>query len=226
MKKTTSAKSGTGTTKRDKSLSETAYELLKERLISAKYVPGQFLQETQISQDLALGRTPVNHALHRLQQEGLLEVIPRKGIIVRSDSLSEIYLALEARMVVEPYCARLCAERITAADYEQLESLNNQYEATRIGADKARLMEIDRQFHTKIVEISGNTLLADFLRTVHERMSRIWFLPLWQFNDFSVTGNEHASILDALKRRDAVVASEAMEKHIESLRQRIMAASS
>ncbi|MBD9627080.1 GntR family transcriptional regulator [Ensifer sp. ENS06] len=216
-----SAKDGSGG---PKTLSETAYGLLKDRLISAKYVPGQFLQETQITADLGLGRTPVNHALHRLQQEGLVEIIPRKGILVRAESLTEIYVALEARMVVEPYCAGLCAERLTAANLEELEKISAEYERVRITSDKARLMELDRQFHTKIAEISGNNLIADFLRSVHERMSRIWFLPLWQFHDFSLTGNEHDSILNTIRERDGNAAKAAMAEHIESLRQRIMAA--
>ena len=207
-----------------KTLSETAYDLLKDKLISAKYVPGQFLQETQISADLNLGRTPVNHALHRLQQEGLVEIILRKGILVRAESLSEIYLALEARTVVEPYCAGLCAQRLTDIELAELEAINTEYEKVRSTADKVRLMELDRQFHTKIAEISGNSLIADFLRSVHERMSRIWFLPLWQFHDFSLTGNEHESILNAMRERNGEAADDAMARHIESLRQRIMAA--
>lgn len=71
-------------------------------------------------------------------------------------------------------------------------------------------MELDRQFHTKIAEISGNSQIADFLRSVHECMSRIWFLPLWQFHDFGLTGDEHASILAAMRERDSKAADDAM----------------
>lgn len=224
MKKKTIVKPAKAPSNGSRPLSEMAYNLLKDKLISAQYVPGQFLQETQISADLNLGRTPVNHALHRLQQEGLVEIIPRKGIIVRAESLSEIYLALEARTVVEPYCAGLCAERRSDVDLADLETINADYERLRTTGDKVRLMELDRQFHTKIAEISGNSLIADFLRSVHERMSRIWFLPLWQFHDFGLTGDEHASILAAMRERDSKAANDAMARHIESLRQRIMSA--
>lgn len=90
-------------------------------------------------------------------------------------------------------------------------------------SNKIRLMEADRQFHTKIAEISGNSLIADFLRSVHERMSRIWLLPLWQFHDFSLTGNEHETILNVMRERNGKAVDDAMARHTESLRQRIMA---
>lgn len=215
---------GRAVAKAPKNLSEQAYEQIKEKLISAQYVPGQFLQETQVSNDLRLGRTPVHQALHRLQQEGLVEIIPRKGVLVRSDSLSEIFLALEARALVEPYCAAQCAEKIQDGDLEALRDLYANYEELRGSASKTKLMELDRQFHVKVAEATGNRLLADFLRSIHERMSRIWFLPLWQFHDFKLTGNEHGNLLAAIVDRNPKAAAEAMSAHIESLRRRIMEA--
>lgn len=206
-----------------RTLSEVAYERLKDKLISAQYVPGQFLQETQVAADLELGRTPVNHALHRLQQEGLLEIIPRKGILVRADSLSEIYLALEVRTLMEPYLAAACAERIDESQMREIDAINAEYESVRATGDKNRLMELDRAFHYKIAEIAGNKLLSDFLRSIHERMSRIWFLPLWQFHDFRVTAREHDDIIGAIRLKNPKAASSAMTAHLESLRQRIMA---
>ncbi len=209
-----------------KTLSDKAYEQIKDRLVSAKYVPGQFLQEAQICADLKLGRTPVHQALHRLQQEGLVEIIPRKGILVKSDSLSEIFLALEVRALVEPYCAALCAEKATQADINALRDLLDEYDAKRESANKSKLMEMDRRLHTMIAEIAGNHLLADFLRPIHERMSRIWFLPHWQFHDFGLTGSEHGALFEAIEKRDAEGASAAMKEHVDSLRRRIMEAGS
>ncbi|TPN85667.1 GntR family transcriptional regulator [Mesorhizobium sp. CU2] len=223
-RKPAASRGGRATSVPTKNLTEQAYEQIKEKLISAQYVPGQFLQETQVSSDLGLGRTPVHQALHRLQQEGLVEIIPRKGVLVRSDSLSEIFLALEARALVEPYCAAQCAEKIRDHDLVALKEIYGSYEALRDSANTTKLMELDRQFHVKVAEATGNRLLADFLKSIHERMSRIWFLPLWQFHDFKLTGNEHGSLLAAIVNRDPKAAAEAMSAHIESLRRRIMEA--
>lgn len=207
-----------------RTLSETAYAILKEKLISAHYVPGQFLQEAQVVEDLGMGRTPVHQALHRLHQEGLIEIIPRKGVLVQSDSLSEIHLALETRLLIEPFCAGLTAERRTPEQLAELESLNRLFDDNQADLSKKALMELDRTFHARIATFSGNHLLAEFQRGVHDRMSRIWFLPTWHFHDFNMTSNEHAAIIDTIRARDSVAASAAMRSHIESLRVRIISA--
>lgn len=207
-----------------RTLAETAYGILKEKLISAQYVPGQFLQEAQVVEDLGMGRTPVHQALHRLQQEGLIEIIPRKGILVQADSLSEIHLALETRLLIEPFCAGLAAERRTAGQLAELEAICAAFGDGQADLGKKALMEMDRTFHARIAQFSGNHLLADFQRGVHDRMSRIWFLPTWHFHDFDMTGQEHAAILEAIRNRDAAAASAAMRAHVESLRLRIISA--
>lgn len=203
-------------------LADKAYEQVKDRLISAAYVPGQFLQEAQVCADLKLGRTPVHQALHRLQQEGLVEIIPRKGILVKSDSLSEIFLALEVRELVEPYCAALCAKKATDADIATMRGLLEEYESKRGQANKTELMKMDRRLHTMITEVAGNHLLTDFLRPIHERMSRIWFLPHWQNHDFRRTGSEHDALFKAIRNHDAKAAREGMKAHLASLRRRII----
>lgn len=209
-----------------KTLQSRAYDLIKERLVSARYVPGQFLQESAICDELKLGRTPVHQALHQLQQEGLLEIIPRKGIFIKVETLAEIFTALEMRALIEPYCASQCAERITLADIAELRETLNEYEKLKEKSDAVRLMELDRRFHTTIARIAGNKLIVDVLRPIHERMSRMWFMPHWQFTDYDLTSAEHGALLAALERRDAVAAGEAMKTHIESLRKRILATGS
>ena len=199
-----------------KPLADRAYEQLKERIISARYLPGQFLQEGKICADLKIGRTPVHQALHRLHQEGLVEIIPRKGILINADSLSEILTALEARLLVEPYCAQQCAEKASLADIRIIEGLHEEYRRLKGEADKHKLMELDRRLHTQIGMIAGNWMLSDFLRPIHERMSRIWFLPHWQSHDFGTTGDEHDALLRAIKHRDGKAASAAMKTHLES----------
>ncbi len=205
-----------------KPLADRAYEALKERIISARYLPGQFLQEGKICADLKIGRTPVHQALHRLHQEGLVEIIPRKGILINADSLSEILTALEARLLVEPYCAQQCAEKASLADIRMIEALHEEYRRLKGDADKHKLMELDRKLHTHIALIAGNWMLSDFLRPIHERMSRIWFLPHWQSHDFGTTGDEHDTLLRSIKVRDGKGAAAAMKTHLESLKKRIL----
>lgn len=203
-------------------LADQAYALLKGQIIEARYLPGQFLQEAQICADLGIGRTPVRQALQRLSHEGLLDVIHRKGVMVRSDTLTEILLALEARMLVEPYCAGRCAERASSIELDLLEKLHHQYAQVRQSGNRHMMMEIDRQLHILIGNVAGNKLLLELLRPIQERMSRLWFLPHWQIDDFGATADEHDALIDAIRMRQPEAASTAMRTHLESLKDRIM----
>src|ERR1700704_986824 len=83
------------------SLTQRAYEAIKEKVITLYFLPGQYLNEAAICDLLNMGRTPVHQALQRLQQEGLIDVVPRKGVIIQPDSISQIIEFLDARLTVE-----------------------------------------------------------------------------------------------------------------------------
>lgn len=210
---------------RKNSLTERAYQEIKSRILTAQYEPGQFLQENAICADIGIGRTPVHQALQRLMQEDLLEVIPRKGILIRLDSLNEIMMALEIRSVLEPHCAAKAAARLTAVELAELRQiLDETIKATKSGSKDA-LMVRDRRFHSIVTGAAGNPLIADFLQPVHERLNRLWFQPQWSPQDFALTEGEHEAIYDALLARDPERASAAMREHIRSLHDRLLSSS-
>lgn len=203
------------------SLADKAYEAVKRRIITLEFRPGQYLNETTVCKLLRIGRTPVHQAMHRLMLDGLVEIIPRKGVIVRSESIDEVFDLMEARWVVEPYCAGLAAEQTTAKDAEELEHLLT---TARQHLDTNAIegfMSMDRAFHARIARV-GNTILGEMLRTLHERSARIWFLNVWTHEDFAATQAEHEAILGAIRNGDKEGAAGAMRDHLTSLRRRII----
>lgn len=94
-----------------RSLRDTAYEAIKQRIIMCVFRPGEALSEAQVAASLGLGRTPVRQAFDRLMRDGLVEVLPRKGIIVRPITQDEVRDMVEVRLLNESFCARLAAER-------------------------------------------------------------------------------------------------------------------
>ena len=92
------------------SLRDAAYEAIKHRIITCAFRPGEYINELQLSALLNIGRTPVHQALDRLMVEGMVEVIPRKGVIVKPVSLNEVLQIIEVRLINEPLGARLAAE--------------------------------------------------------------------------------------------------------------------
>ena len=211
-------------TSQKSSLADMAFEAIKEKILKLYFLPGQYLNEGALCALLKVGRTPVHQALQRLQHEGLVEIMPRKGVIVQPGSISEILKILDSRATVESELARNAAERATAKDAEELKALAG------IGATDGKPSELDafiaadRAFHRKFAELAENPVLSDFARSLHERSIRYWYLHLWQTLDDTATIKQHRTIADAIGRRDADAAADAVRAHIESLRTRLMQA--
>src|SRR5580692_229521 len=102
------------------SLRDAAYEAIKHRIITCAFRPGEYINELQLSALLNIGRTPVHQALDRLMIEGMVEVIPRKGVIVKPVSLNEVLQIIEVRLINEPFGARLAAEHANDTDLAEL----------------------------------------------------------------------------------------------------------
>src|SRR5262245_57099841 len=203
-------------------LSERAYEAIKERILSLELRPGQFVNEQGLCAMLGLGRMPVHQAVHRLMTDGLLEIMPRKGIIIGMDSINEVLTGLEARSVLEPHITALAADRATPEQIEAMERVLAQSRRIVDQRFRRELMELDRRFHQAVAEASGNHVLVDVQRPLHERSARIWSLIVMRRPDgLRLTQEEHEAVLEAIKRRNREAARQAMQNHLASLRRRV-----
>ena len=204
------------------SLADMAFEAIKEKILKLYFLPGQYLNEGALCALLNVGRTPVHQALQRLQHEGLIEIMPRKGVIVQPGSIPEILKILDSRATVEAELARNAAGHATPAQAEELKAL------AKLGATNGKSSELDgfidadRAFHRKFAELAENPVLSDFARSLHERSIRYWYLHLWQTHDHKATIRQHTAIAEAISRKDSDAAAKAVRAHIESLRNRLM----
>ncbi len=204
------------------SLSDTAYQTIKRKIITLEYRPGQYLNEVQVCKSLGIGRTPVYHALHRLMVEGLVEIIPRKGVIVLPNSLNEVLALLEARWLIEPYCAGLVVSRANPQDVEILKEILERAQNAAQKAQTEKFMELDVLFHGTLARIAGNPILEDMLKGLHDRAARIWYLHVWQKSDMLLTHDEHYAVFDGIACGNKEAAMTAMQQHLTSLRRRIL----
>ena len=207
-------------------LVEQAYESIKEKIITLHFLPGQYLNEAAICAQLGFGRTPVHQALQRLQHEGMVEVMPRKGVIVQPDSIGEIIKILDSRLAVEPELARGAARRVAANEVEpevlaRLRAVATATDADQTPPDIAQFTSNDRLFHREIAALSGNQVMSDFARMLHERAARFWYLNMWQTIDVGATNQQHAEIAEAIAAGDEQAAGERMYNHILALRERL-----
>lgn len=199
-----------------RSLRDEAYETIKRRIIMCAFRPGEALSEAAVSASLGLGRTPVRQAFDRLMRDGLVEVLPRKGIIVRPISHDEVRDMVDVRLVNEGFCARLAAERATPRVIAALADNVRQGGEAATARDIEMLMRLDAAFHATISAAARNQVLGEILRTLHEHAQRVWFVSLRAPEHHRRVVDEHASIVDALRAGDADAAEAATRAHILS----------
>ncbi len=204
------------------SLADQAFEDIKEKILKLYFLPGQYLNEGALCALLKFGRTPVHQALQRLQHEGLVEILPRKGVIVQPGSIPEILKILDSRATIEADLARNAATHASAKDAEALKALARAGIGNGQDSQLESFIEADRAFHRKFAELASNPVLSDFARSLHERSIRYWYLHLWQTFDGKASAREHSAIADAIAKGDGEAAAKAVRAHIESLRSRLM----
>lgn len=203
------------------SLRDAAYDAIKHRIITCVFKPGDYLNEASVCETIGIGRTPVHQAIDRLMLDGLLEVIPRKGIIVKPISLDEVLKITEVRRVNEPYCARLAAERADNNDIAALGDILHRADAWTDVRNIEQMMLLDREFHMALARVARNAVLATILQNLHERSLRFWVISLTVNDHQREVQREHRAIFDALQRHDADVAGALMIDHIDSFRRNI-----
>lgn len=207
-----------------RSLSQQAYEQIKGRILSLDLRPGKFLNEAALCEMIGIGRMPVHQATHRLRAEGLIDVIPRKGLVIRMDSLHDVLALLEARLAIEPNVAALAAERISKKQCAELDRLLRRSRGLVGHSRRQAYGVIDRAFHGVVLDGAGNKILADAVRPLQQRSELFWQLRIMPEEALEVTQREHEAVLGAILKHDAESARKAMHAHLLSLHNRILKA--
>lgn len=204
------------------SQNEMAYTRLKERLTNLVYTPGNYLNTANLMHELSFGRTPINHALHRLSNEGLVHIIPRKGVMVAPLSIDNALELIEVRLANEKLCARLAATKITETELEQLRALAQEFDEAVSCHNMERVMNLDRLFHEQIALAARNQVLTEILKVLHARSQRFWAISLMTEGHMEEVQAEHRGIIDALTRADGDAVIAAVEAHVLSFRHALL----
>lgn len=204
------------------SQNEQAYALLKERLTTLAYKPGDYLNIAALMSDLALGRTPINHALHRLSTEGLVQIIPRKGVMVSPLSIDDALDLIDVRTVNEALCMRLAAQRMTPRELTEIRGLAAQFDLAVAEREMTRIMNCDRLFHEAIAAASRNQVLIEILKVLHARSQRFWAISLAAEGHLAEVSAEHQAIVSALAQGNDDEAMAAANLHVASFKRSLL----
>jgi DNA-binding GntR family transcriptional regulator len=197
-----------------------AYNLIKEKVIKIQMPPGSVIRETDLMQELDIGRTPIREALKRLESENLVIVKPRQGMFVADIPITDLIQIFEVRVELESICAYLASKRMTSEILTRMKDLAEAYS----GSDKDdlnRLFDQDHQFHMLLAEAANNRFLRDEIDQYYNLSMRIWYLVLGNVKPEDVDVEAHLKILRAIEARDHEAARKHMRKHIEQFHRTI-----
>jgi DNA-binding GntR family transcriptional regulator len=172
---------------------------------------------------LGLGRTPVREALRTLAQEKLVEVYPRRGVVVSPVDVGDLGSLSEARIVLESFAARLAAERANADDREVARSLLAQLPDIAAAHDERALIGLDQRIHRHVYRCAHNPFVESTLNEYYTLTLRIWFLALDRVARLDDAVTEHRALLAAICDGDADGAEAVMRRHIEGFERAIRA---
>lgn len=198
-----------------RSLEEMVYSHLEEEILTGKLVSGEALGEIALAKRLGVSRTPVRGALHRLAEDGLVEINPNRGAMVvgiNTDDLIDIY---NIRMRLEGLASSLAAKRIAEDELKELSDSVELSEFYIKKRDTEHLKELDTAFHSIIYKASGSRMLAKTLSELHKKIKSYRKLSLSVPGRLEMSVTEHREILAAIKEKNAEKADKLTSLHIE-----------
>ena len=198
--------------------SDAAHTLLRELIVDLRYAPGELVNELQLSRDIGLGRMPVREAVARLAREGFLSVVPRRGMVVASMSLSDVVGMLEAREVLEVGLVRQVCSRASEDELAELDGLFAAVDLAGESGDYLKVLEVDHRAHARLAELSRNPYLFPLAETLLMHNLRFW--RYCHQNRVVADGHvqSHNDLLEAVRRRDPDGAEKAVHELVTSAR--------
>ena len=199
-------------------LTQKAYNALEEQIVTLKLRPGTVLSEAGIATSLAIGRTPVREALQRLASEGLVTVLPRRGILVSEINLGQQIQVISVRRVLERLIAKDAARCRSAEQTDEFHRLAAGFADTSRTKDDVTFMRLDREFNSLLLEACGNPFAANAMRAIQGLSRRFWYHHYRQFLDFSRCALLHEAVASCVadaREDDAGAASDKLIDYIE-----------
>ena len=205
-----------------KPLREIVFESVRGAIISGVLKPGERLMEVQLAEKLGVSRTPIREAIRKLELEGLVIMMPRKGAYVADLSLKDITDVLEIRAALEGLAAGLAALRITDEEIEALELNALQFHQALEADDFDLIIQKDIEFHDKIFKATRNDKLLQITNNLREQVQRFRIMYINKSNKSKDLAKEHYEIAEAISRRNIEMAHKIAEKHIENAEKYIL----
>ncbi len=197
-------------------LRELVLVAIREAIIEGSLQPREHLVVNLLAKELGVSRTPVREAIRRLELEGFVIMVPRKGAYVSDISYKEIAEVYEVRAALDGLAAGLAAERVTEEELETMGRLLVEKGEAVSKNDIERCMEVDNKFHETLYKASRNERLVGIISNLREQIQRFLFTSLAYPGRMRESLYEHRAIIEALELRDVLQARHLAQEHVEN----------
>lgn len=197
------------------SLTDEAYAALEERIVTLELLPGASLSEHELCQEIGLGRTPVREALQRLAREGLVAILPRKGIRVTATDPGRQLMVLEVRRALERLLSVKAAQHASNDERVAFTTIANGMDRAAGGRDDKTFMRLDRAMNLLLLTAARNDVAANAMRLINGQSRRFWYQHYKTAGDLPLCARLHATQARAIAAGNPEAAAVALDRLID-----------
>ena len=194
------------------SLTRKAYKQLEELIVTLRLPPGHVLSETELAKRLDIGRTPIREALQRLAREGLVVIMPRRGIMVSDINVKRQLRLLELRRELERLMASAAAKRATAEERAEFRDIAKGMRQTIEARDDLEFMRYDRRLNRLLCQAAKNEFVTNAMGLMQGLSRRFWYVHYKQVADLPLCARLHAELAEAIAGGDVAASAAASDR--------------
>ena len=197
-------------------LRDVVFNTLRQAILRGEMEPGERLMEIQLAQRLGVSRTPIREAIRKLELEGLVIMIPRKGAEVAHITEKDMKDVLEVRSTLEELVVELAIKNVTDEKIEELKCANKVFESAIVSKDAANIVEADVKFHDILYSMTNNARLIQIINNLREQMYRYRLEYVKDARTHSIIISEHNDIIKQIRDKNVPVAKTVIHQHISN----------
>lgn len=197
-------------------LRDVVFNTLRQAILTGELKPGERLMEIHLADRLGVSRTPIREAIRKLELEGLVTMIPRRGAEVAQITEKNMNDVLEVRRALDALCVELACDRITEEGLERLKEACDSFEQAVKTGEVKKITQADVALHDIITQATGNQRLIQLVNNLSEQMYRYRFEYIKDFHQHERLVEEHRIIYESIVKKDKETATQAAKMHIDN----------
>lgn len=202
-------------------LRDVVFTTLRRAIITGEFAPGERLMEVSLARRLGVSRTPVREAIRKLELEGLVTMIPRKGAQVARITEKSLRDVIEVRSVLEEFAAALACERIDELNMREMKEIHRQFVDAVESDDMMKMVDNDEKFHDAIFRAAKNDRLLTIIANLREQFYRYRMEYIRDIKNHSILIKEHEQLMHAIFHHNKDAARDIMKTHLRNQQERV-----